>query len=244
MTSVHGAGGYGDMADEPWGQLSGVLTRWLPKFTPHVIVDVGANVGGTAMAFSGLYPEATVHAIEPVSGTYGSLVALTKGCAGIRTYNVALSQRDGRQWMEVPEDTKLARIVSRGGGSSQRESVETITGDAFCQRNSIARVDILKIDTEGHDLRVLRGFGDMLGGQAIGVIDVEAGIDIDNHRHVPLWRLQRLLHRSGYSLLWMHEMTLDWYFSGRPVLRRVNAVFVSEAVVTSNLTTPRYRASA
>jgi len=39
-------------------------------------------------------------------------------------------------------------------------SLETI--DEFCAENNVRQVDIIKTDTEGHDLSVLRGASKML----------------------------------------------------------------------------------
>ena len=36
----------------------------------QMIVDVGANVGASAVYFSRLYPQATIHALEPAVAAY------------------------------------------------------------------------------------------------------------------------------------------------------------------------------
>lgn len=55
----------------------------------------------------------------------------------------------------------------------QELPAQMIRGDEFCQENGIDHIDFLKIDTEGHDLNVLRGFGGMLTSGAISVIQFE-----------------------------------------------------------------------
>jgi len=51
--------------------------------------------------------------------------------------------------------------------------VECETLDAFCSRLGVNRIDILKIDTEGHEMAVLRGASQMLSMHRVQFIYVE-----------------------------------------------------------------------
>ena len=46
-------------------------------------------------------------------------------------------------------------------------TVQVETLDNYCQRNSISKIDLLKIDTQGYDLEVLRGAKQMLSEHRI-----------------------------------------------------------------------------
>jgi hypothetical protein len=59
---------------------------------------------------------------------------------------------------------------------SQLQKCDVIVGDSFCEEHGIERIDFLKIDTEGLDLRVLRGFDRMLGSGAVEVVQFEYGL--------------------------------------------------------------------
>jgi hypothetical protein len=48
-----------------------------------------------------------------------------------------------------------------------------MTGDAYCEAREIARIDLLKIDTEGSELLVLEGLNGMLSRERIDVIQFE-----------------------------------------------------------------------
>jgi hypothetical protein len=45
--------------------------------------------------------------------------------------------------------------------------IEVITIDSFAKENSIKRIDLLKVDTEGFDIQVLRGATSLLNHRAI-----------------------------------------------------------------------------
>ena len=49
------------------------------------------------------------------------------------------------------------------------------SGDSYCKRNNIKEIDILKIDVEGAEHLVLKGFSDMLSEGAIKAIQFEYG---------------------------------------------------------------------
>lgn len=50
------------------------------------------------------------------------------------------------------------------------------TGDSYAERHDIDTIDLLKIDVEGAEPSVLRGFSTMLGRGAIGAIQFEYGV--------------------------------------------------------------------
>ena len=54
-----------------------------------------------------------------------------------------------------------------------RIEVPCITGDRFCEEQGIKHVDFLKIDAEGHDFAVLRGFEKKLRSNDVDWIQFE-----------------------------------------------------------------------
>jgi FkbM family methyltransferase len=72
------------------------------------------------------------------------------------------------------------------------ELVATTTLDSFCAHAGIDRIDLVKVDTEGHDMAVLRGAKRLLEHHAIGVLQFEY-----NHR----WVMPRAFLRDAFALL-------------------------------------------
>jgi FkbM family methyltransferase len=222
-----------------WIAVFNVVGRHLPGFRPSTIFDVGANAGDTTENFAARFPEARIHAFEPVPSAFRQLQEAMRSHPRVRCHELALSDRTVSLWMDIPDNTRLARIVPGSGGNPGMIEVRSTTGDAFCADEGLARVDFLKVDTEGHDLDVLRGFEGMLGQQRVGLIDIEVGFLPESERQVPLGTVQAYLDALGYVPFWLHERTLDLYFSGRPMLRRVNMVYVSRELVDANTVEPR-----
>ena len=57
--------------------------------------------------------------------------------------------------------------------SFQTEMHDFVRGDEFFKQHVVKRISFLKIDTEGHDLKVLKGFSEMISHGRVDVIQFE-----------------------------------------------------------------------
>lgn len=152
-----------------------------------VAFDVGANVGDWTRALLERLPgnEAAVRvfAFEPVASTREILEAsLSQLTARSRVTVVAAALSDlagVRSMFIVADGAGTNSLHTGGGGAGRTEEIRTETLDAFCTRESIDHIDLVKVDTEGHDLAVLEGAQGMLGRNAIDAVQFEY-----NHRWV------------------------------------------------------------
>ncbi|WP_198369800.1 FkbM family methyltransferase [Roseomonas rosulenta] len=201
-----------------------------PGFTPRCIFDIGANVGQTVGQIRRVWPTVSVHAFEPVSATFAKLEENTAGDAGLQRHRLAFASRPGRAVMLARPLGLMNRIVEPFQARGPTEEVEVAAGDAFCAERAIDRVDILKIDTEGHDLEVLAGFRNMLATRRIMYVEVECAIAPDNAMHVPFSRLADFLFAFGYGLFNLYAGT-RYNLTRKTQDRGIwygNAVFVAE----------------
>src|SRR5262249_52047297 len=67
----------------------------LPYLRPHVILDVGANIGCASIWFRANYPEAQIYAFEPDPDVYQYLKANTNSLPNIGTYNYGCHEVEG-----------------------------------------------------------------------------------------------------------------------------------------------------
>jgi FkbM family methyltransferase len=217
----------------PNESLMRTIKGHLPGYNPTIVFDVGANTGQSVAAFSEMFPGAIVYAFEPVEMTYRALEASARSRANVRAFKLALGRMAGDAPMIV-DPTRLtdSQVTVRPPRPGQRmETVRMETGDAFCTANGVDRIGYLKIDTEGHDLDVLAGFSRMLAEKRIDLAEAEVGMNRWNNRHVPLEKVKELMEAAGYALFHVYEQAMDTAFSGRPLLRRANVVFISPAMV-------------
>ena len=110
------------------------------------------------------------------------------------------------------------------------EVVKIETLDEICQSEGVSYIDVLKIDTEGFDIEVLKGATSMLKNNKITFIQVEAGMNPHNKLHVPLQQFVDFLAAYGYVLFGVYEQHLEW--TGEQRLSFSNPVFISGKYVT------------
>lgn len=150
---------------------------------PVVAFDVGAAQGVWSEAVLARNPAATIFAFEPMPATFERLSAHLGD--RVRLNACALGEAAGHAEMFAPpggdeQDGELASLHVRDLSRFDL-AVETIgrvevrTLDDFCAEHEIARIDLLKIDTEGHELAVLTGAERMLAAGAVRAIQFEFG---------------------------------------------------------------------
>jgi FkbM family methyltransferase len=161
------------------------LRRSYPDFSPTMIFDVGANVGQSVDEFRSCYPDSYIHAFEPVANTFGVLAEKLATDERAEAHHVGLSSASGQLKMKAAGTSTGNRVVPEGY-RGVTEQVSVATGQSFCAERHIDRIGFLKIDTEGHDLEVARGFEDMLRRKSIDFIQFEVGLSPQNTHHVGL----------------------------------------------------------
>lgn len=154
----------------------------------RMVFDVGANKGDWSLLASKRFHSAQIHAFEIVPDTYACLAAACAGQPRVSCHNLGLSDTSGEievflSGKESTTATCVAGFVEKYHGQKTRTvRARVTTGDAFCEQSGVNTVDFLKLDVEGFEDRVLRGFSRMLEQRRIRVIQFEYGrINIDTH---------------------------------------------------------------
>lgn len=161
----------------------------------RVFVDIGANRGDwTAQALACLQHAGgwgRIHAFEPTSTTYAHLTARFAGHDQVLLSPLALSDAVGARAFYV-----LAALSGRNSlhhaPDATPETVRTQTLDDYLAAAQLPRVTLVKSDTEGHDLSVLRGAALALRAGRIDVWQFEY-----NHR----WLDERAALRDVFTLI-------------------------------------------
>jgi FkbM family methyltransferase len=148
-----------------------ILKSLAPKLANRVMLDVGASVGVFAWYFASLGWQ--VHAFEPSPEVFAKLSARLAKKANVRCYPLALSDRDGEANLHIAkriDGTTMDIYHSLAPyhttpdfqwGGSTRITCRRL--DSACAKLGIPRrPGVLKIDTAGTELEVLKGLGDVL----------------------------------------------------------------------------------
>jgi len=157
-----------------------------------VVFDIGANIGDWLRSLLdvaerlGFLSQLDVHAFEPVPATYERLLNMIKNdqraaVAVTKPECLAMSSSQGSASMFVVGDGVGINSLHKDSTAIDTQSIaiETNTVDNYLKENNIKTVHLLKCDTEGHDMEVLRGAQNALRHEFIYVLQFEY-----NHRWV------------------------------------------------------------
>jgi FkbM family methyltransferase len=211
------------------------LFHYVPHLRMNVIFDIGANIGQSCRDYIEKAPESHIYCFEPVERTFSMLTKNFRDYEKIHSYKLAFGAVRGRGRMRLEGPSEMFFLENPTVDSAGGENVEEIdidTVDHFCAEINIGRINYFKVDTEGGDLDVLLGAKDMLQGQFIDVVEVEAGMNPRNQRHVRFEILKSFLESNSYFLFGIYQQIHEWP-SEEPQLRRVNATFISSDVIRS-----------
>lgn len=156
------------------------------SFKPKCIFDVGANVGDWSAIASKLNPSSTIHAFEIVPSTYEILLKSTSNLPNILQINQGLSSKEESILISIGSDSCTATGCTIDG---MRYHNEFYTQEVECNvkrareyilENNLTIIDFVKIDVEGMDFQVIKGFEDLV--QNVRIFQFEYGIfNISSH---------------------------------------------------------------
>jgi FkbM family methyltransferase len=145
-----------------------------------VLLDIGANHGAYAYVLAKLAPDARIFAFEPHPATFGLLASRMKPLPGVQTINRAVADKTGQLKLydfRLEDGSTQASLsesaIALYSSDIVEHTVECTTIDTFMAEYGLDHVDLLKIDTEGHDLSVLMGAQKALSDRKIGMIQFE-----------------------------------------------------------------------
>jgi len=127
------------------------------------IVDVGANIGWTALRMASIAKNGWVMAFEPDPLNHQRCKENVNlnSFENLQLFPVALGSETGHATMEVrtPYNFGGNRIIP-GGGEGRLVSLRKL--DDMVDEFPDSQIDLLKIDVEGYELEVLRGAAQLI----------------------------------------------------------------------------------
>ncbi len=149
-----------------------------PEAAPFRAWDVGANLGEwtdtllAAAANQGL--AVRINLFEPTPTAFTSLSDKYSDNAEVTVEQIALSSKAGSAEFEVVGSHAGTNSLNLTGAPTGKTiKVALTTGADFHATHGGGEVHLIKVDTEGHDLEVLRGIEPLLAQRAVGIVQFE-----------------------------------------------------------------------
>ena len=160
-------------------QQKKIIKFFKKKFQhPIVLIDIGAHNGETIKLFRSNFKINKIYSFEASLNNFKILeknIEKFKLNNFVNIYNLAIGQKDEKGFLNETIESSSSTINSINLKSNyfkrklkilnikpnenfyQKTPIKIITLDHFISSNEISKIDILKIDTEGYELSVLKG---------------------------------------------------------------------------------------
>jgi len=175
-----------------------------------VVIDVGANIGSMTFRFATMAPKGHVYAFEPTDYAYAKLmknISLNPQFASrITPVQRFLADHNRlKHEMQAYASWKVDGNATdphplHGGLLKPANAIPAVTLDRFCIENEIQRVDLIKIDTDGHEYKVLQGARNTVKKYLPYVI-FEIGAYVLKEQQLEYKQFQDYFDNFKYSLL-------------------------------------------
>lgn len=194
------------------------MTKVLTKNSEPVIFDVGANKGQSIKRYKKLFKNSIIHSFEPNIDEINNLKKEYNNKKEIFLNNYAVGEKEGNLEFNInaasghssfydliPNTTwikKRSRTIKIESQdyTIKKVSADIITLDNYAEKNKIKSIDILKIDTQGYEDKVLEGARNLLKNNKIKLIQVELIFSEIYKKSLQIYDIEKTLGPNGYKL--------------------------------------------
>lgn len=194
-----------------------ILKKKIVKKNP-VIVDIGANRGQSINRFLKLFDTPIIHSFEPISKEFDILKGEFGGKKNINLNNLAMGEKKETKFLNVTRKSENSSFNKINLGTDwikarskeyqvneesyvdvqQKVSVDTL--DAYAQDHDIEEIDILKIDTQGFEDKVLIGAQNLINENRIKFIQLELIFSEIYQNPLQIYDVEKTLIPRNYKL--------------------------------------------
>lgn len=135
--------------------------RYIMHLSRPTIIDVGAYIGIFSLTMSHLFEHSRIYAIEPLNQTFKLLKKNTQNIKNITPVHLGLSNKRSKARIYFSKTLLMySSLFPERFTWNKRPSTELVDLmrlDDFIKEHNIDHIDILKIDAEGSEEKILKG---------------------------------------------------------------------------------------
>ena len=207
--------------DWPEKGIQAAINFLQPQKTKHLsMIDVGGHRGETLAALVKNVQQFSYQAFEPNPDSYQSLCnyadSVKNDYRNIKIHNEAVGAEDGNVEFHITQATAVAGVLKPIDGLTDRvpSGDHEITQSIQCMLRKVDSlsdvivgtiIDLLKIDTEGFDLEVMKGAEKALRRGQIKVVLSEAFFVPYREQQAYFWDLASYMQSVGYHFVNLYD---------------------------------------
>lgn len=141
-----------------------------------IFVDVGANIGAHTLMAASKIKTGKIFSFEPSAKALKYLkenIQINHLKSKVIIVDRVVSNINGFESFTLGKHSEIDRIGEKGDIFHKTKMIPSVSLDKFLLENKIDCVDLIKIDVEGAELKVLEGLKDYLSKGKVGVIIFE-----------------------------------------------------------------------
>ena len=131
-----------------------------------VFLDIGANIGYFSLLAATNQTSSTVVAFEPVKDIFEDLKENVRinEIKNLVAVNAALGEKNEEKeiFISAKDNLGMSSFKQPGNFSGRKEKVKVLCVDDWFKSFALPKIDMVKIDTEGSELSVLKGMKQVL----------------------------------------------------------------------------------
>lgn len=176
------------------------------------VIDVGAHHGETIEMFFDVFPNLqNCHAFEPYSKSFEKLNSKYSSNKKVKLYNIAISNEKSEKYLNISTIEDGQSTLNNINNNSKWFSIKKIfMGDKniYSHKELVKtdllknffknKIDILKIDTEGNELKVLESCGDLLLDTKFILLEIHKSKMFDGYDHEEIFSF---LKKNNYLMM-------------------------------------------
>ncbi len=182
------------------------------KIRVNTFIDIGANIGNHSVFFSDICKN--IHSFEPSSKAF-ELLRINTRFKNIKIHKLGLSDVNGRALLRESMfnlgGSNIIKSTKKKNFFTENIKINRLDNLRFLK---LEKIDLIKIDTEGHELKVLKGSIKIIK-KNLPIILLEQNIsDIENGKSKSLL----FLERYGYTF---YELDAELYSAQTNILNKL-----------------------
>ena len=203
------------------------------NFDKLTIVDVGAYKGLWTSRYIKKYRNINAYLIEPHKESFLNLQEKFRGVSNVKLFKVGISNVSEIKNVNVNSKAYTNSLLELDPEAPiswrknkfehlYQEKVQTITLQDFVNTNKIKRINILKLDVQGYESRVLKGAEKLLKEFLIDILVLEVIVAPTYKDQSKISKIFEIFDNNNYKLYGIYDIEKN---SKREKIQQFDAIF-------------------